>query len=129
MPADATDVTDGRRNGEKTDKPRALSPRVLELIKERDGLLPVWVRAPVTGPEHYTGFTRAKLYELTADRKIRSVSIREPGQVRGVRLFNLASILQFIDQCEQSSETLDTTETLQAAGAVVPKMGDADERH
>lgn len=92
------------QSSEQTAKPR-LSPRVLELIKERDGLLPVWVRAPVSGPEHYTGFTRAKLYELTADRKIRSVSIREPGQIRGIRLFNLASILHFIDQCEQAAET------------------------
>jgi len=80
-----------------------IKSRVLELIKERDGLLPVWVRAPVSGHEHYTGFSRAKLYELTAQRKIRSASIREPGQIRGVRLFNLASILQFIEECEQSS--------------------------
>jgi hypothetical protein len=93
---------------------RALSPRVLELIKERDGLLPVWVRAPVSGHEHYTGFSRAKLYELTAGGKIRSVSIRELGQIRGVRLFNLASILQFIDQCEQSAETPGTNGKLPA---------------
>lgn len=64
MTANIIDVTGSQRNGEKTAKPRALSPRVLELIKERDGLLPVWVRAPVSGQEHYTGFTRAKLYEL-----------------------------------------------------------------
>jgi hypothetical protein len=107
MTANIIDVTGSQRNGEKTAKPRALSPRVLELIKERDGLLPVWVRAPVSGQEHYTGFTRAKLYELTAERKIRSVYIRERGQVRGVRLFNLASILEFIDQCEQDAETPD----------------------
>jgi hypothetical protein len=114
MSANTIDETGRPRNGEKTDKARALSPRLLELIKERDGLLPVWVRAPVTGPEHYTGFTRAKLYELTADRKIRSVSIRDPGQVRGVRLFNLASILEFIDLCEQSADTSDADATLQA---------------
>jgi hypothetical protein len=81
-------------------QPRKLSPRVAELMRDRDGLLPVWVRAPVRGPEHYCGFSRAKLYDLAANRKIRSVSIREPGQVKGTRLFNLASILSFIDECE-----------------------------
>jgi hypothetical protein len=115
MAVNIIDETAERRSGEKIVKPRALSPRVLELIKERDGLLPVWVRAPVTGPEHYTGFTRAKLYELHADRKIRSVSIREPGQVRGVRLFNLASILQFIDECEQAAVTPDEMQRAEGA--------------
>ena len=64
--------------------------------------LPVWVRAPVTGPEHYTGLTRAKLYQLDHEGKIRSVSIQEPGQSRGCRLFNLESILRFIEQCEKA---------------------------
>jgi hypothetical protein len=103
MAVSIIDETAGRRSGEKIIKPRALSPRVLELIKERDGLLPVWIRAPVTGPEHYTGFSRAKLYELAGAGKIRSVSIREPGQVRGCRLFNLASILAFIEGCERDA--------------------------
>ena len=31
---------------------------------------------------------------------IRSVSIREPGRIKGVRLFHLASILAFIERCE-----------------------------
>lgn len=79
---------------------RPLAPRVEELLKDRDGLLPVWVRAPVNGQEHYTGFTRSKLYELAGEGKIRSVSIREPGQVRGTRLFELASILDYIERCE-----------------------------
>jgi hypothetical protein len=59
--------------------------------------LPVWVRAPVRGPEYWTGFSRGKLYELAKDGKIRSASIREPGQKKGTRLFELRSILAFID--------------------------------
>jgi hypothetical protein len=59
--------------------------------------LPVWVRAPVRGPEYWTGFSRSKLYELAKDGKIRSASIREPGQKKGTRLFELRSILAFID--------------------------------
>ena len=60
-------------------------------------LLPLWIRAPKKGPEHWTGFSRSKLYELAKDGKIRSVSIREPGQEKGTRLFELKSILAFID--------------------------------
>ena len=63
--------------------------------------LPVWVRAPGTGPEHYSGLTRAKLYQLDREGKIRSVSIQEPGQSRGCRLFHLESVLRFIEQCER----------------------------
>jgi hypothetical protein len=59
--------------------------------------LPLWIRAPVKGPEYWTGFSRSKLFELAKDGKIQSVSIREPGQQKGTRLFELSSILAFID--------------------------------
>ena len=55
--------------------------------------------------------SRAKLYELAGTGAIRSVSIRERGQVKGTRLFNLASILAFIERCEAESN----------AAAVVPE--------
>jgi hypothetical protein len=74
--------------------------RVNELLAERDQSLPVWIRSPKSGPEFYSGFSRSKLYELADRRKIRSVSIREPGAVKGTRLFLLASILAFIETCE-----------------------------
>src|SRR3982750_4911124 len=75
--------------------------RVKELLNDRDALLPVWVRAPKEGPERYTGIGRSKLYELNAKGKIRSVSIRERGQLKGTRLFDLRSILRFLDSCEK----------------------------
>ena len=62
--------------------------------------LPVWVRAPKRGHEFYSGCTRPKLYEWAGKNLIRSVSIREPGKIKGVRLFHLASILAFIERCE-----------------------------
>jgi hypothetical protein len=62
-----------------------------------DRPLPLWIRAPVKGPEYWTGFSRSKLYELAKDGKIRSVSIRDPGQKKGTRLFELKSILALID--------------------------------
>ena len=63
-------------------------------------MLPVWIRAPKAGPEYFSGFSRSKLYELDALGKIDSRSIRQPGQIRGTRLFNLRSILDFIKSCD-----------------------------
>ena len=79
---------------------KSISPTVREILADRETDHPVWVRAPKTGPERYSGFSRAKLYDLAGRGLIRSVSIREPGQTRGTRLFNLSSILEFIDRCE-----------------------------
>jgi len=91
----------------KTTSParRKLSTTAAELMAERQGQLPVWIRSPKSGPEHFCGFSRAKLYELAGDGKIRSVSIREPGQVKGVRLFHLGSILDFVARCEAQAST------------------------
>ena len=73
-------------------------------MAERDGFLPIWVRAPRhNSTEFYTGQSRAMLYRWASERKIRSVSIREPGQVKGVRLFHLGSILDFVARCEASA--------------------------
>jgi hypothetical protein len=79
--------------------------RVNDVLGDRDGVLPVWVRSPKIGPEHYTGFGRSKLYELAAKGKIESRSIREAGQIKGTRLFNLRSILDFIESCEDENKT------------------------
>ena len=89
----------------ETDTRKArLSARASELLSDRDGLLPVWVRSPKSGPEHYSGFGRSKLYELAGKGKIKSRSIREPGQIKGTRLFNLRSILDFIESCGNENE-------------------------
>lgn len=79
---------------------RKLATTAAELMAERQGQLPVWIRSPKSGPEHYCGFSRAKLYELAGDGKIRSVSIREKGRSKGTRLFHLGSILDFVARCE-----------------------------
>ena len=38
--------------------------RVELLLAERHAGLPVWIRAPKSGPEHFTGLSRSKLYDL-----------------------------------------------------------------
>jgi len=93
-------VTNGGTSARQT---RPLSPKAAELLNDRNGNLPCWVRSPKIGAEYFSGFSRAKLYELAGAGKIRSVSIREPGQIKGTRLFNLASILAFIEKCEQGA--------------------------
>jgi hypothetical protein len=74
-------------------------------LTEREGILPVWVRAPKHGHEFYSGCSRPKLYEWAGKNFIRSVSIRDPGRIRGVHLFHLASILSFIEQCEVTAKS------------------------
>lgn len=74
--------------------------KLAELTNEKQNGLPVWVRAPAQGQEHYTGFSRTKLYDAHSKGFIRSASIREPGQLRGTRLFHLRSVLDFIEKNE-----------------------------
>ena len=82
---------------------RPLSPKAAELLQERQRGLPIWIRSPKFGTEFYCGFSRAKLYEGAGNGHFRSVSIREPGQVKGTRLFHLQSILDFIERCEKDA--------------------------
>ena len=82
---------------------RRLAAQAADLLADRQGPFPVWVRAPKRGPEFYSGCTRPKLYEWAAKGYIRSTSIREPGKIKGVRLFHLQSILDFIERREQEA--------------------------
>jgi hypothetical protein len=83
----------------------SLPVRSAQLIADRDGGLPVWVHAPKRGHEFYSGCTRPKLYDWAGKGFIRSVSIREPGRIKGVRLFHLAGILAFIERCEMETKS------------------------
>jgi len=83
---------------------RSLAPSAAQIMADQEGSLPVWVRAPKRGHEFYSGCTRPKLYEWAGKNFIRSVSIREPGKIKGVRLFHLASILAFIERCESEAK-------------------------
>jgi hypothetical protein len=84
-------------NAQQTTRPVPAKAR--ELLNDQSNGLPVWIRPPKHGVEFYTGLSRAKLYELAGAGKIKSVSIREPGQVKGTRLFLLTSIFSFIESC------------------------------
>src|ERR1035437_10030990 len=58
--------------------------------------LPVWIRPPKQGVEFYSGLSRAKLYELGGKGQIETRSLRDPGAIKGTRLFLLKSVLDFI---------------------------------
>jgi hypothetical protein len=87
--------------GTSANKTRPMPAKARELLSDQSNGFPVWIRSPKTGVEFYSGFSRAKLYEGAGKGHFRSVSIREPGQVKGTRLFHLQSILDFIAKCEQ----------------------------
>lgn len=89
-----------------------LEDRLAELLAERDRGLPLWVRPPKTNkekgkpspPEHYSSISRSKLYALAASGDIRSVSLRERGQIKATRLFYLPSILAYIEKAEADAD-------------------------
>jgi hypothetical protein len=82
---------------------RPIPEKARELLQSQSNGRPEFIRSPKQGVEFYSGFSRAKLYELAGTGAIRSVSIRKPGQTKGTRLFHLQSILDFIAKCEQQA--------------------------
>src|SRR5258708_5934212 len=81
-------------------KKSRLATSAADLLAESNGDRPIWVRAPKRGVERYSSLSRAKLYQLASERRIKSASLREPGQIRGCRLFLLSSILAYIEANE-----------------------------
>jgi len=60
--------------------------------------LPFWIRIPAPGKaEPLTGLRRNVLYDLVNVRAVRSVSIKKPGAIRGVRLIETRSLLAYLD--------------------------------
>jgi excisionase family DNA binding protein len=57
---------------------------------------PVWLRLPEA--VRLTGLSRSKVYELLAAGRIRSASLRDPGQRHATRLIDRADLLAFIER-------------------------------
>ena len=80
--------------------------------------LAVWIRAPrQSGVDPYCGLTRSKLYQLASRGRIKSVSLKEPHQIRGIRLFNLQSILLYIESKGQADEKFERRQQLENLAA------------
>jgi hypothetical protein len=59
---------------------------------------PTWIRPPKRGAlDFWTGLSPQKLYQLAESGKIRTASLKEPGQKRAVRLYHLQSIFDFLN--------------------------------
>jgi hypothetical protein len=56
---------------------------------------PEWLRLPLA--TSIFGIGRSKLYEMIADGKIKSVSLRERGQTKGTRLISYDSLAEYIE--------------------------------
>jgi hypothetical protein len=91
--------TIGGSNARETTRP--VSAKARELLQDQSAGLPVWIRPPKQGVEFYSGLSRAKLYELGGKGKIETRSLRDPGAIKGTRLFLLQSVLDFIAQSGQ----------------------------
>jgi len=119
-------IPDATPGTPKSGKP--LTASLTDLLSDQDEThRPIWIRCPTRGTEHFTGLRRGYLYALAGQGKIRSVSIRAPGKVRGTRLFHLASILAFIATSEAeacgSPATADALETTNPC--IVPVSSEA----
>ena len=80
---------------------------VSQMLGERDETqLPVWVRPPKPGTvEHYTGLGKGKLYQLEKLGLVKTASLKPRGAVRGVKLFQLQSLLAYVESCSEEPIT------------------------
>ena len=87
----------------------SINHKTTGMLSEHHAGLPVWIRAPKQGGlDKYCGLTRSKLYELASRNRIVSVSLKEPHQIRGTRLFNLPSILTYIDSMAEPAQVAES---------------------
>ncbi len=56
-----------------------------------------WIRLPTRGRCPDTGLTRPHFYQLIKENRIKSASLRKPGNLTGVRLVWLPSVMAYIE--------------------------------
>lgn len=78
---------------------KALTGKALNAYPQR------WIRLPKKGVDPDCGLTRPMFYQLMAQGRIRTASLRRPGTVRGARLIWLPSVLELLDRlADQTGE-------------------------
>jgi hypothetical protein len=65
-------------------------------------LCPEWIRIELA--IKLFGLSRTKLYELIAERKIKSFCLRERNKIKGIRLISFDSLREFLEK--EASEQL-----------------------
>lgn len=85
----------------------AHGPHMHEEIRNRTELTTAPVKATTAPPEFVDnkgirrvfGISRTHAYVLLSEGKIRGVSLRKPGGVRGKRLYDAASVRDYLNSC------------------------------
>lgn len=72
---------------------------------------PIWSR--VSYVTEVYGLSQTKIYQLAKEGKITSVSLREQGQAKATRLFNVASVEAYIESFLESYTPTENAETNQ----------------
>lgn len=80
---------------------------------------PEWI--DVKGVQHSFGISKSTTYRLHAAGKIRAVSMKQPGTLRGKRLFSYDSVAAYIEKMANAQEATDSAEVM----AVVTLEGKA----
>jgi hypothetical protein len=64
-----------------------------------------WARMPKP-KERFFGMSRTTILELSQAGLIKTVSIRKPGENKGIRLIFVPSLREFLDKCAQEVNPL-----------------------
>ena len=61
-----------------------------------DRFQPEWLR--IDAVVKLFGISRSKIYELIADKRVKSFSLRDRGAIKGIRLVSYDSLCRFLDR-------------------------------
>lgn len=86
---------------------RTISPSIENRLAEHQRGMPVWIRAPKSGHEYYSGLSHAKLYELARRGVIRSFSLRDPGSSADLSKHGLPTLVGVIDLVRSGGRIVD----------------------
>jgi len=82
-------------------------PTITSTIAPRSTpIAPVFIRLPRQGEVcPHSGLSRAFMYQLISEGKIRSISLRDKGKSRGVRLVRYESLMDFLNSQESNESS------------------------
>jgi hypothetical protein len=72
----------------------------------QDPLRPEWIRLNTAA--QLFGISRSRLYDLIAERKIKSFCLRERNQIKGTRLISFDSLCKFFEKEAQAEQEVTT---------------------
>lgn len=78
-------------------------PHIEAGATRKGALKPEWIR-PKDVPEIF-GIGRSRIYELIAEGKVKSVSLRQRGQKHGTRLISYDSISAYLESLAEGGES------------------------